>query len=80
MKLFNLRDFEYVDPGFDYPAWKLAALNRLKNTQVKALLERYLPNVYCRNADGVYVIRPDWICADAVRSSAVPAGCDGDLR
>ena len=38
-KLVNLRDFEYVDPGFDYPAWKLAALNRLKNTKVKALLE-----------------------------------------
>ncbi len=38
-KLIDLRDFEYVDPGFDYPRWKLDAVNRLKNVQIEALLK-----------------------------------------
>ena len=37
-KLIDLKDFEYTDPGYDYPAWKLDAVNRLKNVQVDALL------------------------------------------
>lgn len=37
-KLIELKDFEYVDPGFDYPKWKLDAVNRLKNRQIEALL------------------------------------------
>ena len=37
-KLVELRDFEYTDPGFDYPKWKLDAVNRLKNRQIEALL------------------------------------------
>lgn len=38
-KLVELRDFEYTDPGFDYPKWKLDAVNRLKNRQIAKLLE-----------------------------------------
>ena len=38
VKLIGLKDFEYTDPGYDYPAWKLDAVNRLKNVQVDALL------------------------------------------
>ena len=37
-KLGALKDFEYVDPGMDYPAWKLAAANRLKDRMVDAIL------------------------------------------
>lgn len=37
-KLQDLKDFEYTDPGFDYPKWKLDAVNRLKNRQVEVLL------------------------------------------
>ena len=37
-KLVELKDFEYTDPGFDYPKWKLDAVNRLKNRQIEALL------------------------------------------
>ncbi len=37
-KLIALEDFEYTDPGFDYPAWKLDAVNRLKNRQIDAIL------------------------------------------
>lgn len=37
-KLIGLKDFEYADPGFDYPAWKLEAAKRLKDRQVEALL------------------------------------------
>ena len=37
-KLVALKDFEYSDPGFDYPRWKLDAVNRLKNTQIAAIL------------------------------------------
>lgn len=37
-KLVDLKDFEYEDPGFDYPKWKLDAVNRLKNVQIEALL------------------------------------------
>ena len=38
-QLIDLKDFEYTDPGFDYPAWKLDAVNRLKNRQIQKLLE-----------------------------------------
>ncbi|MBQ3106108.1 MAG: hypothetical protein IJC51_01340 [Eggerthellaceae bacterium] len=37
-KLIDLKDFEYTDPGLDYPAWKLDAVNRLKDHMVKAIL------------------------------------------
>ncbi len=37
-KLIDLKDFEYQDPGFDYPKWKLDAVNRLKDVQIKAIL------------------------------------------
>ena len=37
-KLIELKDFEYQDPGFDYPTWKLDAVNRLKDVQIKAIL------------------------------------------
>lgn len=38
-KLIDLKDFEYEDPGFGYPRWKLNAVNKLKNAQVEALLK-----------------------------------------
>ena len=38
-KLIDLKDFEYTDPGFDYPKWKLDAVNKLKNVQIEALLK-----------------------------------------
>lgn len=38
-KLQDLKDFEYTDPGYDYPKWKLDAVNKLKNRQVEALLK-----------------------------------------
>ncbi len=38
-KLIELKDFEYTDPGYDYPQWKLDAVNRLKDRQIKLLLE-----------------------------------------
>ncbi len=38
-KLVDLKDFEYTDPGFDYPQWKLDAVNKLKNRMVDALLK-----------------------------------------
>ncbi len=38
-KLVELKDFEYTDPGFDYPQWKLDAVNRLKCRQIEALLK-----------------------------------------
>ena len=37
-KLVELKDFEYADPGFDYPKWKLEAANKLKNRQIEKLL------------------------------------------
>lgn len=37
-KLLELKDFEYTDPGFDYPKWKLEAVNKLKNRQIEKLL------------------------------------------
>ena len=37
-KLIELKDFEYQDPGFDYPKWKLDAVNRLKDVQIEAIL------------------------------------------
>lgn len=38
-KLVTLRDFEYQDPGFGYPAWKLDAANWLTRHQIAAILE-----------------------------------------
>ena len=37
-KLVALEGFEYTDPGLGYPAWKLEAVNRLKNVQIQAIL------------------------------------------
>ncbi|MEC4183505.1 hypothetical protein VJ918_01660 [Adlercreutzia sp. R21] len=37
-KLIALKDFEYADPGLDYPAWKLAAVNRLKDKMIADIL------------------------------------------
>lgn len=37
-RLIDLRDFEYTDPGYDYPQWKLDAVNRLKDRMIEALL------------------------------------------
>ncbi len=37
-KLVALKDFEYTDPGLDYPAWKLSNVQRLKTVQLEALL------------------------------------------
>ncbi|MBO4352891.1 MAG: hypothetical protein J5818_05305 [Eggerthellaceae bacterium] len=37
-KLIALKDFEYTDPGLDYPTWKLDAVNRLKDRQIEAIL------------------------------------------
>lgn len=37
-KLVALKDFEYTDPGLGYPAWKLAAVNRLKDKMVADIL------------------------------------------
>lgn len=37
-KLIALKDFEYDDPGFGYPAWKLDVANRLKRKQIDAIL------------------------------------------
>lgn len=38
-KLIDLKDFEYMDPGYDYPQWKLDAVNCLKDRQIALLLE-----------------------------------------
>lgn len=37
-KLVALKDFEYSDPGYDYPAWKLEATNRCKNRMIDDIL------------------------------------------
>ena len=37
-KLIALRDFEYEDPGFGYPKWKLDTVNLLKERQIDAIL------------------------------------------
>lgn len=37
-KLVALKDFEYTDPGLGYPAWKLAAVNRLKDKMIADIL------------------------------------------
>lgn len=37
-KLIALKGFEYEDPGFGYPAWKLDVANRLKREQIDAIL------------------------------------------
>lgn len=37
-KLITLKDFEYTDPGLDYPAWKLESVNRLKDRMISDIL------------------------------------------
>lgn len=37
-KLIALRDFEYADPGMEYPKWKLDAANRLKDYMIEGIL------------------------------------------
>ena len=37
-KLIALKDFAYEDPGLGYPAWKLDAVNRLKDRVIDAIL------------------------------------------
>lgn len=37
-KLIALKDFEYTDPGLGYPAWKLDAVNRLKDRMIADIL------------------------------------------
>ncbi len=37
-KLIALKNFHYADPGFDYPAWKLEAAERLKDRMIEAIL------------------------------------------
>lgn len=37
-KLVALKDFEYEDPGFGYPAWKLEVANRIKTQMIDAIL------------------------------------------
>lgn len=37
-KLVALKDFEYTDPGMDYPAWKLEAVNRCKDKMIRDIL------------------------------------------
>ena len=37
-KLIALKDFEYTDPGFGYPAWKLRVANRLKQQMIEDIL------------------------------------------
>lgn len=36
--LVALKDFEYEDPGFGYPAWKLRVANHLKTQMIEAIL------------------------------------------
>ena len=36
--LINLKDYEYTDPGYDYPGWKMGVLNRVKNEQIERIL------------------------------------------
>ena len=37
-KLISLKRFEYQDPGFGYPTWKLDVANRLMHDQIAAIL------------------------------------------
>lgn len=37
-KLVALKDFEYDDPGFGYPSWKLDVANKLKRDMIDAIL------------------------------------------
>lgn len=37
-KLVALKDFEYDDPGFGYPAWKLDVANKIKRDMIDAIL------------------------------------------
>jgi len=37
-RLMAIKDFEYQDPGFAYPAWKLDVVNRLLRRQIDAIL------------------------------------------
>lgn len=37
-KLVALKDFEYTDPGLDYPTWKLETVNRCKDRMIADIL------------------------------------------
>lgn len=37
-KLIALKDFRYPDPGMGYPAWKLEAVNKLKDRMIERIL------------------------------------------
>lgn len=37
-KLISLKDYEYLDPGFDYPRWKLDTANKFKSKQIDSIL------------------------------------------
>lgn len=37
-RLIALKDFEYEDPGFGYPTWKLEVANRLKDQMIGQIL------------------------------------------
>ena len=37
-KLITLKNFEFTDPGFGYPQWKLNTLNHLKDYQIQEIL------------------------------------------
>lgn len=38
-RLAGLRDFEYTNPGYGYPDWMIDSLNRIKDIQLRAILE-----------------------------------------
>jgi hypothetical protein len=38
--LINLKNFDYENPGFDYPDWKIETLNRLKDHHISLILGR----------------------------------------
>lgn len=38
-RLAGLRDFSYSNPGYGYPDWMIDSLNRIKDIQLKAILE-----------------------------------------
>lgn len=38
--LLNLKSFDYENPGFDFPDWKIGTLNRLKDRRIDLILGR----------------------------------------
>ena len=37
-ELINLKNFDYEDPGFGFPKWRLDMLNDIKDQQIKDIL------------------------------------------